>query len=162
MHGAFSHHSMTLSRHQNKLLQTPATLETLGSTSAVCTLPPKQNLHTGPLQLVHPNMHKARSFPCLPAKNTGYFPRTDLMLLVSPAHLNHYDQVRSTLHHLHTRRCTMVLRPRSTATSSCPFRAHEFFCPAQSLLELCAQNGTMQRTLSVFRDNLSFLVHSVG
>ena len=28
-------HSMTLSRHQNKLLQTPATLETLGSTSAV-------------------------------------------------------------------------------------------------------------------------------
>ena len=29
------HHSMTLSRHQDKLLQTPATLETLGSTSAV-------------------------------------------------------------------------------------------------------------------------------
>ena len=28
-------HSMTLSRHQDKLLQTPATLETLGSTSAV-------------------------------------------------------------------------------------------------------------------------------
>ena len=28
-------HSMTLPRHQNKLLQTPATLETLGSTSAV-------------------------------------------------------------------------------------------------------------------------------
>jgi len=28
-------HSMTLSRHQNKLLQTPATLETLGSISAV-------------------------------------------------------------------------------------------------------------------------------
>ena len=28
-------HSMTLSRHQNKLLQTPATLETLRSTSAV-------------------------------------------------------------------------------------------------------------------------------
>ena len=27
--------SMTLSRHQDKLLQTPATLETLGSTSAV-------------------------------------------------------------------------------------------------------------------------------
>ena len=26
---------MTLSRHQDKLLQTPATLETLGSTSAV-------------------------------------------------------------------------------------------------------------------------------
>ena len=29
------HHSMTLSRHQDKLLQTPATLETFGSTSAV-------------------------------------------------------------------------------------------------------------------------------
>ena len=29
------HHSMTLSRYQDKLLQTPATLETLGSTSAV-------------------------------------------------------------------------------------------------------------------------------
>ena len=28
-------HGMTLSRHQDKLLQTPATLETLGSTSAV-------------------------------------------------------------------------------------------------------------------------------
>ena len=28
-------HSMALSRHQDKLLQTPATLETLGSTSAV-------------------------------------------------------------------------------------------------------------------------------
>ena len=28
-------HSMTLSRHQDKLLQTSATLETLGSTSAV-------------------------------------------------------------------------------------------------------------------------------
>ena len=28
-------HRMTLSRHQDKLLQTPATLETLGSTSAV-------------------------------------------------------------------------------------------------------------------------------
>ena len=30
-----AHHSMTLSRHQDKLLQTPATLETCGSTSAV-------------------------------------------------------------------------------------------------------------------------------
>jgi len=30
-------HTMTLSRHQNKLLQTPATLETLGSTS-MCQL----------------------------------------------------------------------------------------------------------------------------
>ena len=30
-------HSMTLSRHQDKLLQTPATLETLGSTSADAT-----------------------------------------------------------------------------------------------------------------------------
>ena len=29
------HHGMTLSRHQDKLLQTPATLETFGSTSAV-------------------------------------------------------------------------------------------------------------------------------
>ena len=29
--------------------------------------------HTVPLQLVYPNMHKARSFPRSPAKNTGYF-----------------------------------------------------------------------------------------
>ena len=28
---------------------------------------------TAPHQLVHPNMHKARSFPRSPAKNTGYF-----------------------------------------------------------------------------------------
>ena len=32
-----------------------------------------QNSHTVPLHLVHPNMHKARSFPRSPAKNTGYF-----------------------------------------------------------------------------------------
>ena len=41
--------------------------------SRICTLPPKQNPHTAPLQLVYPNMHKARSFPRSPAKNTGYF-----------------------------------------------------------------------------------------
>ena len=46
-------HSMTLSRHQDKLLQTPATLETLGSTSAVhmwervCDQPRR---HTGQLR----------------------------------------------------------------------------------------------------------------
>ena len=37
-------HSMTLSRHQDRLLQTPATLETLGSTSAVPYGEAKYNL----------------------------------------------------------------------------------------------------------------------
>ena len=37
---------------------------------------------TAPHQPVHPNMHKARSFPRSPTKNTGYFHTQEWMLLM--------------------------------------------------------------------------------
>jgi len=62
--------------------------------------PPKQNSHTVPLHLVHPNMHKARSFPRSPAKNTGYFHTQrdpdELAAIASKAHLGHVESYLST------------------------------------------------------------------
>ena len=55
----------------SKLL--PQRMPALNSPKQNMHAPPKQNSHTVPLHLVHPNMHKARSFPRSPAKNTGYF-----------------------------------------------------------------------------------------
>ena len=48
-------HSMTLSRHQDKLLQTPATLETLGSTSAVLLII-HDGISSGASHVVHPSV----------------------------------------------------------------------------------------------------------
>ena len=55
----------------SKLL--PQRMPALNSSKQNMHAPPKQNSHTVPLQLVYPNMHKARSFPRSPAKNSGYF-----------------------------------------------------------------------------------------
>ena len=59
----------------SKLL--PQRMPALNSPKQNMHAPPKQNSHTVPLHLVHPNMHKARSFPRSrrsPAKKYRIFP----------------------------------------------------------------------------------------
>ena len=56
----------------SKLL--PQRMPALNSPKQNMHAPPKQNSHTVPLQLVCPNMHKARSFPRSPATNYWIFP----------------------------------------------------------------------------------------
>ena len=73
----------------SKLL--PQRMPALNSPKQNMHAPPKQNSHTVPLHLVHPNMHKARSFPRSPAKNTGYFHK-----LIAPARIPEITQ--SSLH----------------------------------------------------------------